>query len=263
MQRFYHQQSQLREREKERERYHQQYHHPQALPQYQPIDLTTYGPSCGPSEKSEHGLLKHIQKLPQKWNPFKSGNKTHSYDAANYPSEAIYSNTNIPISKQYVRSNTLPTQQPSPYHQGHYQEERLMNPHRQQIPISPPMSIYGNCTEYVRPTRYEDLPTKNHHNNGYGRCNEPTNNANRDDHGKPNCSLKQNAFDSYFIAPHWFYFIFILFLTIYLLAKKSFFYFFIYRLSLQWNLQIKKNAFSLLLCSRLLSSSIMKNVILC
>lgn len=132
-------------------------------------------------EKPEHGLLKHIPKIPQKWNPFRSGNKNSSYDAPNYPPEAIYGNSNIPIPKHHSRSNTLPSQIPPSYY-GHHPDERLMNPHRQQIPVSPPMSIYGNCTDYGRPMRYEGLPVKGNHN-GYRASNEPANSSTRDEHG--------------------------------------------------------------------------------
>lgn len=117
LQRFYHQQSQLRERETSRH----------ASPQHQPNDFVKYSTAQATSadkmESNTH-FLRHIPKLTQKLNPFKStsnsNNQHHSNssssaygsvtanDSANYHPEAIYTNSNIPILKKNQRSSTLP-----------------------------------------------------------------------------------------------------------------------------------------------------------
>lgn len=117
LQRFYHQQSQLRERETCRH----------ASPQHQPNDFVKYSAvqtaSADKMDSNNH-FLRHIPKLTQKLNPFKntsnSNNHQHSNssssaygsvtanDTPNYHTETIYTNSNIPIMKKNQRSSTLP-----------------------------------------------------------------------------------------------------------------------------------------------------------
>lgn len=187
LQRFYHQQSQLREREeREREqqyRYHQQMMQAHVHPQYRAIDVTNYASlpptssSPSASDKSENGshFLRHIPKITQKWNPFKSGTtKQHTE-----PTNDIYFHSNIPIAKsKNLRSNTLPSQTTSPPYYDNYATP--MNSHHQQMPIAPPMNIYSNCNEYGGPAMtYDELPQKQYKN----VCGDE-NGTTRDDHGK-------------------------------------------------------------------------------
>lgn len=117
LQRFYHQQSQLRERETSRH----------ASPQHQPNDFVKYSAAQTASADkmdSNNHFLRHIPKLTQKLNPFKNASNSNSHhhsnssssaygsvtpiDSPNYHTEAIYTNSNIPIMKKSQRSSTLP-----------------------------------------------------------------------------------------------------------------------------------------------------------
>lgn len=129
LQRFYHQQSQLRERETSRHASPQ--HQPNDFVKYSPAHAATAGNTSADKMESNNHFLRHIPKLTQKLNPFKNTHNSNSSnhtnpqhqhsnssssaygsvtanDTTNYHTETIYTNSSIPVLKKNQRSNTLP-----------------------------------------------------------------------------------------------------------------------------------------------------------
>lgn len=171
LQRFYHQQSQLRERETSRH----------ASPQHQPNDFVKYSAASATSAdkmESNNHFLRHIPKLTQKLNPFKNlsnssnpNNNSSGYgsvtanESLNCHKELIYSNSNIPIMKKNQRSTTLPPSS-APYYANNACE--YPSDMSDQGVHRPCMNVYGQTINY-----------KNGYEMGSGSID-----SSRDDHGK-------------------------------------------------------------------------------
>lgn len=182
LQRFYHQQSQLREWETSRH----------ASPQHQPNDFIKYTSAqatSGDKVESNNHFLRHIPKLTQKLNPFKhtsnsnnqhqnhhqpSNSSSSAYgsvtanESTNYHTEAIYTNSSIPILKKNQRSSTLPPSS-SPLYANNVREYPS---DMTEQGVHRPM-MYGRTVNYK---------------NGYETC--PGNIDGRDDHGEWNFDVK-------------------------------------------------------------------------
>lgn len=139
LQRFFHQQSQLRERETNNSPLNVT--HPQHRIDYE----KRINELCEKEPQETNPFIRQIPKLPHKLNPFKQNTKFNSqYD------EPVYANSHIPIyQKGYEHfDDGFPKQ----------------NIHRQRIPINPPADIYYDKTNHP----------DEHHPNEYNNAYNPT-----------------------------------------------------------------------------------------
>lgn len=145
LQRFYHQQSQLREKEANGQMYQ-----PSPLNISHPQYKSEYEKRINELNEKEHPqtnpFVRQIPKLTHKLNPFKQpSSKLNDRD------DPIYANSHIPIYQRHYDSG-VPKE----------------NIHRQRIPLNPPADIYYEKTAY--PTvAYED-----HYPSEYKNVYNPT-----------------------------------------------------------------------------------------
>lgn len=148
LQRFFHQQSQLREKEANGQVYNNSPFNV-ANPQYR-VDYEQRINEM--SEKENHQtnpFLRQIPKLTHKLNPFKQNSKLNSQQ-----DEPVYANSHIPIyQKQYDHLDSVPKE----------------NVHRQRIPVKPPADIY------YEKTSYPDETCPNEPNNTYNVASSASN----------------------------------------------------------------------------------------
>lgn len=141
LQRFYHQQNQLREKEANGQTtYNSPSHIPQPVPQYK----SDYEKRINELNDKEHHqqsnpFFRQIPKLTHKLNPFKQQSpKLNARD------EPLYANSHIPIyQKNYEHYNVVPKE----------------NTHHQRIPINPPADIYNEKMAYPAVAYEENYPT--------------------------------------------------------------------------------------------------------
>lgn len=153
LQRFYHQQNQLREKEANGQAYNSPSHIP--IPHPQPLYKSEYEKRINELNEKEHQqhqqsnpFLRQIPKLTHKLNPFKQPSpKLNARD------EPLYANaSHIPVyQKNYEH-----------YHDAVPKE----NIHRQRIPVNPPVDIYYEKTAYPA-VAYEDHHYPNEYKNVY------------------------------------------------------------------------------------------------
>lgn len=153
LQRFYHQQSQLREKESNG------HLNNSPLNVSHPPYKVDYEKRINELNDKEHRqqtnpFLRQIPKLTHKLNPFKQPSPKHSLSAVQHHDdgvvdEPVYANSHIPIyQKQYDH-----------YHDGAPKE----NIHRQRIPINPPADIYYEKTAYPAVTYDEHCAIEPNH----------------------------------------------------------------------------------------------------
>lgn len=166
LQRFFHQQSQLREKEANGPPTYPNSPLNVAHPQYR-VDYEQRINEM--SEKENHQtnpFLRQIPKLTHKLNPFKQNSKPSPHH-----DEPVYANSHIPIyQKQYESLDSVPKE----------------NVHRQRIPVKPPADIYYEKTNYpddMCPNEYNHTPNLAASANNKEKKNNGTKNAS-DDPGK-------------------------------------------------------------------------------
>lgn len=149
LQRFYHQQNQLREKEANGQAYNSPSHIP--IPHPQPLYKSEYEKRINELNEKEHQqqsnpFLRQIPKLTHKLNPFKQQSpKLNARD------EPLYANSHIPVyQKNYEHYDGVPKD----------------NTHRQRIPANPPAEIYYEKTAYPA-VAYEDHHYPNEYKNVY------------------------------------------------------------------------------------------------
>lgn len=146
LQRFYHQQSQLREKEANGQTYHSPLNisHPQFKSDYE----KRINELNDKEQSQTNPFIRQIPKLTHKLNQFKQPSPMR-----NDRDEPVYANSHIPIfQKQYDHFDGVPKE----------------NIHRQRIPINPPADIYYE--KMTHPTvAYED-----HYPNEYRNVYNPT-----------------------------------------------------------------------------------------
>lgn len=181
LQRFYHQQNQLRERGSNEQFYNGSSSHSQmqCTPDHE-IYLQRDVPvvHMTKNESQTNPFMKHIPKLTQKLNPFKQQSPKRK--------EAIYANTNMLMNQKC-------------YGHDQYDGDLMQreNIHLQRIPITPPMDIYNNYEKTY--SNYKDHYPVAEYKNAYNEHGTPlktsakksnglNNNINhhRDDPGKRN-----------------------------------------------------------------------------
>lgn len=151
LQRFYHQQNQLREKSANGHSYNSPSHIPQ--PQYK----SDYEKRINELNEKEHHhpqsnpFLRQIPKLTHKLNPFKQ----HS-PKLNARDEPLYANSHIPVYQK---------------HYDHYDGVPKENIHRQRIPIEPPTDIYYEKTSYPVVAYEDQYP--NEYKNVYNATTSP------------------------------------------------------------------------------------------
>lgn len=175
LQRFYHQQSQLRERETNgyQQQYYNQIPHHQQMQYHADHENFQHDGRHMKDESHTNPFMKHIPKLTQKLNPFKQ--QSNSPKTTNGSrKEAIYANTNM-ITNQ------------KPYDELCDMMPPRENVHRQRLPAIPPDDIYNKYPNYIDhyPAEYKNAynmseshgtPIKSKKSNGHG--------SNRDDSGE-------------------------------------------------------------------------------
>lgn len=138
LQRFYHQQSQLREKEANGQAYNSpsQVSHSQLKAEYEKRINEL-------NEKEHHQsnpFLRQLPKLTHKLNPFKQQSpKLNARD------EPLYANSHIPVYQKH-------------YH-GHYDAVPKENTHLQRIPVNPPADIYSDQMAFddKTPNEYKNV----------------------------------------------------------------------------------------------------------
>ncbi|XP_055299890.1 dual specificity mitogen-activated protein kinase kinase hemipterous-like isoform X2 [Sitodiplosis mosellana] len=149
LQRFYHQQNQLREKEANGQAYNSPSHIP--IPHPQPLYKSEYEKRINELNEKEHQqqsnpFLRQIPKLTHKLNPFKQQSPK-----LNAREEPLYANSHIPVyQKNYEHYDGVPKE----------------NMHRQRIPVNPPADIYYEKTAYPA-VAYEDQHYPNEYKNVY------------------------------------------------------------------------------------------------
>lgn len=141
LQRFYHQQSQLREKEANVQSYNNsqsQVAHSQLKAEYEKRINEL-------NEKEQHPqsnpFLRQLPKLTHKLNPFKQ----QSSPKLNAREEPLYANSQIPVYQK---------------HYGHYDGMPKENTHLQRIPMNPPAEIYSDKTVYPTITSDDNCPNE-------------------------------------------------------------------------------------------------------
>lgn len=181
LQRFYHQQNQLRERGANEQYYNGSPSHSQM--QYIPdheiySQRDVHAVHMAKNESQTNPFMKHIPKLTQKLNPFKQQSPKHK--------EAIYANTNMLMSQKSYNHD-----------QSDGDTMQRENIHLQRIPVTPPVDIYNNYGKTY--SNYKDhYPVTGEYKTAYNEFGTPlktsgkkTNGVNnhRDDPSKWNHSL--------------------------------------------------------------------------
>lgn len=187
MQRFYHQQSQLREREANQEQqYYHHVQHPQYIQEAYPVEK---------DESHTNPFMKHIPKLTQKLNPFKQQqqqqqqqNSQKMINGCQFArKEAIYANVAMNQKSYDQFGDMMPRE----------------NVHRQRIPVTPPVDIYNNYerTTYGNyqdhyPAEYKNAYNMNaeHHHGTPIKSKKPNGTNHRDDPGNATIIQIKNKF---------------------------------------------------------------------
>lgn len=147
LQRFYHQQSQLREKEANGQTYHSPLNitHPQFKSDYE----KRINELNDKEQSQTNPFIRQIPKLTHKLNPMRQPSpKLNDRD------EPVYANSHIPIFQQQY---------------DHFDGVHKENIHRQRIPINPPADIYYEKTAHPTTVAYED-----HYPNEYKSVYNPT-----------------------------------------------------------------------------------------
>lgn len=136
LQRFYHQQSQLREKEANGQT--SLSHIPQ--PQLKAELEKRINEFNEKEQQQTNPFFRQIPKLTHKLNPFKQPSpKLSARD------EPLYANTHIPVYQK---------------HYDHYDGMPKENPHRQRIPVNPPAEIYYDRAGYPAVAYEDHYPTE-------------------------------------------------------------------------------------------------------
>lgn len=154
LQRFYHQQNQLREKGANGQAYSSPSHIP--VPQYKSDYEKRINELNEKDHQQSNPFIRQIPKLTHKLNPFKQQSpKLNARD------EPLYANSHIPVYQKHYD-----------HYDGAPKDNAIReNTHRQRIPIEPPADIYYEKTAYPAIAYEEQYP--NEYKNVYNSTTSP------------------------------------------------------------------------------------------